>query len=32
MYTPKETNYKTKIKRYTFSPLSDVDLEEFCFF
>ena len=27
-YTPKETNGETKTKRYTFSPVSEFDVEE----
>ena len=29
--TPKKTNYEVKTKRYTFSLVSDIDVEESCF-
>ena len=31
MQTPKETNYEIKTKRYTFSFVSDIDVEKSCF-
>ena len=28
MYTPKEIDFETRLKRHTFSPVSDVDAEK----
>ena len=32
MQTPKETNHEIKTKKYTFSLVSDIDVEKSCFF
>ena len=32
MLTPKETNYEIKTKEDIFLPVSDVDIEESCFY